>query len=111
MTDIGEEITKLIIEGAEMCHNCTPCNKCGIDKFREDFDIKEKSMNCGAVYIVMKLLGCNEYSAEYYMNQRHHLEKICHENKGKCLTCKFGKETEGINCLCYIIGNDLLREI
>ena len=57
MTDIGEEITKLIIEGAEMCHNCTPCNKCGIDKFREDFDIKEKSMNCGAVYIVMKILG------------------------------------------------------
>lgn len=111
MTDIGEEITKLILEGAEMCHNCTPCNKCGIDKFREDFNIKEKSMNCGAVYIVMKLLGCNEYSAEYYMNQRYHLEKICHENKGRCLTCKFSKETEGINCLCYIIGNDLLREI
>ena len=42
MTDTGEEITKLIIEGAEMCHNCTSCNKCGIDKFREDFDIKEK---------------------------------------------------------------------
>ena len=38
MTDIGEEITKLIIEGAEMCHNCTPCNKCGIDKFREDYE-------------------------------------------------------------------------
>ena len=111
MTDTGEEITKLIIEGAEMCHNCTPCNKCGIDKFREDFNIKEKSMNCGAVYIVMKLLGCNEYSAEYYMDQRHRLEKICHENDGRCFRCKFRNGTEGINCLCYIIGKDLLRDV
>ena len=111
MTDIGEEITKLILERAEMCYNNTPCEECGIDKFREDFNIKEKSMNCDAVYIVMKLLGCNEYSAEYYMDQCHRLEKICHENDGRCFTCKFPKETEGINCLCYIIGNDLLREI
>ena len=111
MTEIGEEITKLILERADMCYSNTPCDKCKIDKFREDFNIKEKSMNCSAVYIVMKLLGCNEYSAEYYMNQRHHLEKICHENKGRCLTCKFSKETEGINCLCYMIGQDLLREV
>lgn len=111
MTDTGKEIVKLIKEGAEMCQNCTPCKKCEINKFRKNFNIKEKQMNCGAVYIVMKLLGCNEYSAEYYMNQRYHLKKICHENNESCLTCKFRNETEGINCLCYIIGNDLLREI
>ena len=111
MTDIGEEITKLILERAEMCYNKTPCEECGINKFREDFNIKEKSMNCGAVYIVMKLLGCNEYSAEYYMNQRYRLDEICDENDRKCHTCKFREETEGINCLCYIIGNDLLRDL
>ena len=111
MTDIGEEITKLILERAEMCYNNTPCEECGIDKFREDFNIKEKSMNCSAIYIVMKLLGCNEYSAEYYMDQCHRLEKICHENDGRCFRCKFRNGTEGINCLCYIIGNDLVREI
>ena len=111
MTDIGKEITKLIKEGAEICQNCTPCKECEIDKFRENFNIKEKQMNCGAVYIVMKLLGCNEYSAEYYKDQRHRLKKICHENDGRCFRCKFRNGTEGINCLCYIIGKDLLRDV
>ena len=58
MTEIGEEITKLILERADMCYSNTPCDKCKIDKFREDFNIKEKSMNCGAVYKIIKILIC-----------------------------------------------------
>ena len=68
-------------------------------------------MNCDAIYMVIKLLGYNEHSAEYCMNQYNRLKKICDKNNERCLTCKFHKETEGINCLCYIIGRDLLREV
>lgn len=109
MTEIAKEIVKLTIERAEMCHSGIPCAVCMVDKFNKEFNIK--AANCNAIYMVMKLLGCNKYSAEYYLDQCDKLEEICHENKGRCLSCKFHKETEGINCLCYIIGNDLLREV
>ena len=84
-------------------------DECEIIKFKEDFGLK--SVNCDAVYMVIKLLGYNKHSAEYYMDQRYRLDEICDENNRKCSTCKFREETEGINCLCYIIGNDLLRDV
>ena len=109
MTDIGKEIVKLIKEREEMCYNGILCDECEIIKFKEDFGLK--SVNCDAVYMVIKLLGYNKHSAEYYMDQRYRLDEICDENDRKCHTCKFREETEGINCLCYIIGNDLLRDV
>ena len=109
MTDIGKEIAKLIKERAEMCYSGILCDECEIIKFKEDFGLK--SVNCDAVYMVIKLLGHNKHSAEYYMDQRYRLDEICDENDRKCHTCKFREETEVINCLCYIIGNDLLRDV
>ena len=98
----------------EMCSFCnSSCERCYIQELGKKYNIDDKDIYCSALYIIIKLLGDNEDSINYYMNNISKIKKTCFDEMGEhCFDCKYNDCLKSVMpCYGYTIGMALLREI
>ena len=84
----------------EFCniHSYNLCRGCYIEELRRKYGLSSEDIYCSALYIVIKLLGDNQDSINYYMED--------------CYNCKYNDCLRSvIPCYGYTIGMNLLKEI
>ena len=102
---------------AEMSQFCAErdldlCKNCYIDIIRRAYGLNAEDVYCSAFYIVLKLLGENQDSIDYYMDNITKLKKTCAEKKESCHECKYGASFNAeMPCYSYTIGMALLKEV
>ena len=99
----------------EFCniHSYNSCRGCYIQELERKYGLSDKDVYCSALYIVIKLLGDNQDSINYYLDNVAKLEKTCEDEMNRdCYNCKYNASLHTrIPCYGYIIGMNLLREI
>ena len=107
LESLNKEICKIC---DEHCYGL--CENCHIDKIRRKYGLSDEDIYCSAFYIVLKLLGENQDSMDYYMDNITKLKKTCAEKKESCHECKYGASFNAeMPCYSYTIGMALLKEV
>ena len=117
MDDDLKILESLHEEISESCniHSYNSCRGCYIEELRKKYGLSDEDVFCSTLYIVIKLLGENQESIDYYMDNINKIIKTCKDEMTEdCHNCKYGKsfhtETE-IPCYSYVIGMALLKEV
>ena len=103
----------------EMCGFCnihsysSTCEGCYIQELRVKYGLDDEDTYCSALYIVVKLLGDNKDSIDYYMDNIIKLRKTCFDEMGEhCFDCKYNDSLKAVvPCYGYTIGMSLLKEV
>ena len=108
LENLHAEMSKLCAErDLDLCRNCY------VDIVRRAYGLSAEDVYCSAFYIVMKLLGENQDSIDYYMDSITKIRKTCKDEMNRdCYNCKYNASLHTrIPCYGYIIGMALLKEI
>ena len=94
-------------------HSYNSCKGCYIQELRKKYNLDDNGIYCSALYIVIKLLGDNKDSIDYYMNNINKLKKTCiNDMEENCYDCIYNDSLKSVlPCYGYTIGMNLLREI
>ena len=99
----------------EFCniHSYNSCRGCYIQELERKYGLSDEDIYCSALYIVIKLLGDNQDSINYYMDSINKIIKTCKDEMTEdCYNCKYNDCLRSvIPCYGYTIGMNLLREI
>ena len=89
------------------------CKGCYIQKKKKKYGLDDNGIYCTALYVVVKLLGDNKNSIDYYMNNIAKLRETCiNDMEENCFNCKYNDSLKSVlPCYGYTIGMNLLREI
>ena len=104
-------LVDLYNELLESCH-CA-CKDCYIDELKRKYNIGETNVHCSALYITVRLLGDNQDSIDYYLNNVAQLKNVCENEIDRgCKNCKYSDSLHTpIPCYGYVIGMALLKEV
>ena len=115
MDDDLKLLESLHEEISESCniHSYNSCRGCYIEELRKKYGLSDEDVFCSALYIVVKLLGDNKDSIDYYMNNINKLKKTCiNDMEENCYDCIYNDSLRSVlPCYGYTIGMNLLREI
>ena len=111
---MDDDLKTLIDLYDELCEFCqSACKDCYIKELIRKYNIEDMRVYCSALYITVRLLGDNQDSIDYYLDNVAKIKKTCEDEMNRdCYNCKYNASLHTrIPCYGYIIGMNLLKEI